>query len=155
MVQVVINGAPLQMKVDTGTSISPIAKSTYLNLCEVPPNLQLTTRLWTYSGQQLTILGALEVVMEYGEQKITHSLLVVEGAGPSRSFAVQHMSSGITLGDPLSKHEPLFHSELGEARNITATFFLEQQVTPRFCNARTVPYALGEKMSWSSCKRGE
>ena len=83
--------------------------------------------------------------------------LVVEGAGPSLlgrdwleeirlSFAVQHMSPGITLGDLLSKHEPLFRSELGEARNITAAFHLKQQVTPRFCNARTVPYALREKI---------
>ena len=93
--------------------------------------------------------------MEYGKQKIMHSLLVVEGAGPRQCFAVQHMSLGITLGDPLSKHDPLFQSKLGEAKNIAATFFLEQQVTPRFCNARTVPCALREKMSWSSCKRKE
>ena len=161
MIQVVLNGAPLQMEVDTGASMSLISESTYLNLWEVSPKLQPTTiKLRTYSGQQLTILGALEVIVEYGEQRIMRSLLVVEGAGPSllgrdwleqirldwKSFAVQHVSSGITLEDLLSKHEPLFRSELGKARNITAAFHLEQQVTPRFCNARTVPYALGEKI---------
>jgi hypothetical protein len=141
--------------------MSLISEAMYLQLWDAPPKLLPTsTRLRTYSGQQLTILGALEVVVEYGEQKITRSLLVVEGAGPSllgrdwleeirldwRSFAVQHTSSGFAVEDLLSKHESLFRSELGEARNITAAFHLKQQATPRFCNARSVPYALGEKI---------
>ena len=66
MVQVVVNGAPLQMEVDTEASVSLISVSTYLSLWKVPPKLQPTTiQLRTYSGQQLTILGALEVIVEY------------------------------------------------------------------------------------------
>ena len=58
MVQVVINGAPLLMEVDTGASMSLISESTYLKLWEIPPKLRpTTTRLRTYSGQQLAILG--------------------------------------------------------------------------------------------------
>ena len=74
------------MEVDTGASMSLISESTYLimNLWKVPPKLQPTTiKLQTYSGQQLMILGALEVIVGYGEQRIIRSLLVVEGAGPS------------------------------------------------------------------------
>ena len=40
----------------------------------------------------------------------------------------------------------MFRDELGKAKNITATLHLEEGATPKFCNARPVPYSLREKV---------
>ena len=76
MVQVAINGAPLIMEVDMGASMSLISGSTYRQLWETPPELVPTsTRLRTYSGQPLTMLGTIKVTIEYEGQQVTQSLI--------------------------------------------------------------------------------
>ena len=147
VVKVVINGAPLLMEVDTGASMSIISEPTYKELWATPPMLATTTtKLRTYSGQELTVLGTISVTVEYEGQQAVQSLLVVKGAGPSllgrdwleaikldwKSFTVQHTRSCQTLEGILAKHESLFRPELGLAKNITATLHLESQATPRF-----------------------
>ena len=52
-------------------------------LCPNNPLQETTTCLCTYSGEQLVILGQLEVEVQYGAQKARLPLCVVHGKGSS------------------------------------------------------------------------
>ena len=164
-VKLSVNGAPLKMEVDTGAAVSLISEATYKRLWKNPPKLKpTTTRLRTYSGQQLVVLVTLVVNVEYETQQVARSLIVVKGLGPSlgpsllgkdwlaeirldwKSLSVHQTSTERPLKDILKRHESLFRPELGLARNIDAKLYLEPDAIPRFCNARPVPYALREKV---------
>ncbi len=81
LVKVTLNDAPLQMELDTGAAMTIISEKTYLELKQALPSTN--TRLRTYSGQQLVVLGTLHVTVQYEAQKVVLTLLVVEGSGPS------------------------------------------------------------------------
>ena len=64
-VEVVVDGNPLTMELDTGAAVSLVSESTYQ---EYWPDRQLQecqTRLSTYSGEPLSVLGTLEVEVQY------------------------------------------------------------------------------------------
>ena len=160
-VELSVHEAPLKMEVDRGAAVSLISEATYKRLWKNPPKLKpTTTRLRTYSGQQLVVLGTLVVNVEYETQQVARSLIVVKGSGPSllgrdwlaeirldwKSLSVHQSSTERPLKDILKRHESLFRPELGLARNIDAKLYLEPDAIPRLCNARPVPYALREKV---------
>ena len=141
--------------------MSIISKVTYQKLWEVAPKLMpTTTRLRTYSGQHLVVLGTLDVKVRYEAQQVDHSILVVEVSGPSlfgrdllavlklnwKSLSVHHAAKDAFLNEVLAKHETVFSKELGKAKNIEATLNVEAGATPRYYSARSVPYALSEKI---------
>ena len=65
------NGIELQMKVDTGASVSIISEYTYNKLWthNKPPLQETTLKLRTYTGETLQIHGAISV-----DAKETHCL---------------------------------------------------------------------------------
>ena len=161
IMKVTLNDAPLEMELDTGAAVSLISKATYQKLWEVTPKLMATTTcLRTYSDQHLTVLGTLKVRVQYDSQQVDHSILVVDGAGPSlfgqdllavlklnwKSLAVHHTTKHpSSLDEVLAKHEAVFSNKLGKAKNIEAKLNVGERATPRFYNVRPVPYALSEK----------
>ena len=65
----VVDGNPLTMELDTGAAVSLVLESTYQ---EYWPDRQLQecqTRLSTYSGEPLNVLGTLEVEVQYEGQR--------------------------------------------------------------------------------------
>ena len=160
LVELSVNGAPLHMEVDTGAAVSLISEATYRSIGDPLPQLHPTTvRLRTYSGEQLTVLGSLAVAVKYRNQEADLTLLVVKGCGPSllgrdwlsairldwKSLCV-HRTTGHPLAEILDRHKALFRPELGLAKSIQATLYVEPNCAPRFCKARSVPYALREKV---------
>ena len=72
------------MELDTGAAISVINESTYKTILTQQPALEKSdVKLHTYSGEQLTILGELQVTVHYNEQTVTLPLIVVQGSGPN------------------------------------------------------------------------
>ena len=83
----------------------------------------------------------------------TLTLLVVKGEGPSlfgrnwlnhirldwHELYNMHASP---LQATLQKHAAVFQDGLGTLQGFKAKIFAEEGATPRFCKARTVPYAL-------------
>ena len=152
-----LEGKPLRMEVDTGAAVSLVSEMTYRSLF---PTLQLQpsmTKLRTYSGEPLTVLGQQEVKVQHGEQTAQLSLLVVQGEGPSllgrnwlRVFRLDwnmiHQLSGGELQELLDRHGEVFQVELGTLRGYEAKIHVEPGAKPRFCKARTVPYALRKKV---------
>ena len=71
LVEVTVNGSPVQMELDTGASLSLLSNSTY----EKIPSLQLQptdVQLKTYTGE--AVLGEAKVTVNYGKQ--TQQLMV-------------------------------------------------------------------------------
>ena len=79
-----VNDTPLRMEVDTGAAVFLISKATYWSLGDLPPQLNSTSvYLRRYSGEQLGVLGSLEVGAKYRNREAGLILIVVKGPGPS------------------------------------------------------------------------
>ena len=57
-----------------------------------------------------------------------------------------HQLSGGELQELLDRHGEVFQAELGTLRGYEAKIHVEPGAKPRFCKARTVPYALRKKV---------
>ena len=70
------------MKLDTGASLSVISEITYsfFRSCKLQPS---SVSLKSYTGQDIIILGEIEVNVQYAGQEAVLPLLVVKGQGAS------------------------------------------------------------------------
>ena len=164
-VKVKINNADLQMEVDTGATLSIISKKTYERLWptqKLAPLLKFShATLKTYTGEQIKVLGSIDVNVTYQTQKRRLPLLVVAGDGPSLlgrdwlqqikldwsglyAFSVAGPKS--QWQDVIDRHPDAFKDELGRVQGTTAKFYLKSGIKPKFLRARPVPYALREKV---------
>ena len=82
-VTVQVDGHQLVMEVDTGASLSLISHETYQRLWPSRPLKASSVNLRTYSGDQVGVLGGLNVDVSFGDKHAELPLLVVEGSGPS------------------------------------------------------------------------
>ena len=67
VVSVKLNNADLEMELDTGASISIISEATYSRLWlqeKAPPIQKSQVKLKTYSGEQLTVKGVIDVEVQ-------------------------------------------------------------------------------------------
>ena len=79
-----INGHEVSMELDTGAAISVINEVTYKTILAHQSPLQASNiKLHTYSGEQLIVLGKLQVTMHYNEQMVSLPLIVLKDSGPN------------------------------------------------------------------------
>ena len=78
-----IEGQPLVMERDTGAAVSLVSEYIYRRLCPNKPLQETTTCLRTYSGEQLMVLGQLDVEVQDRAQRAHLPLCVVQGEGSS------------------------------------------------------------------------
>jgi len=80
-------------------------------------------------------------------------LLVIDGKRPSllgRDWLAQfrldwhtiHQLHNTPLQEIFESHQELFRDELGTLRGYKAKIFVDANVKPRYCKARTVPYSM-------------
>ena len=160
MAQVTIDGASLEMEVDTGASASIISEATYNKLWQADNAPQLhpsDVKLRTYTGELLGVNGMAQVTVEYGEQKAQLKVLVVAGNGPSvmgrdwmhtirLDWEQLHRLQALDLESVLARHEILFDGKLGHVKGFSAKIHIEEGANPRFCKPRSVPYTLRDKV---------
>ena len=85
-VSFVINGQSLDVKLNTGASVSLISESTYFKLwnSNSRPTLKPSkVRSKTYTGSMVEVAGVLNVQASYEGQNKVVQLHVVKGDGPS------------------------------------------------------------------------
>lgn len=85
-VTLTVQGRQLEMELDTGASASLISEKTWRELWGESrvPLRPTTARLLTYTGEQVSVKGELEVaVIDESGQRFVLPLLVVAGNGPS------------------------------------------------------------------------
>ena len=81
-VQLLLGGKPVRMEVDTGSAVSIISEMVYKKLFHHLPLKPTHFSLKTYSGEQLTLLGEIQVRVTYQTQEVQLPLLVAEGNKP-------------------------------------------------------------------------
>ena len=136
-VTVSVDNSELEMEVDTGASMSIISKETYNRLWpdQKPTLRDSSITLRTYSGEQLTTEGTINVDVQYKDQKAHLQLVVGTGQGPSllgRDWLVKihldwtelcsnYTCCSLSLQDTLEGNLSVFSSELGTLNDTTFT----------------------------------
>ena len=163
-VELTVNGAALTMEVDTGASVSLISDQTYRTTwtaAKRPPLQPSDTRLYTYSGELIEVLGTISVTVCYKQQTKQLSLLVVPTEGPAlfgrdwlqaivlewKQLNRVHNIRSRALQDILNQYPELFKDGMGTLQDTTVKIHIQQDARPRFFRARPVPYALKDKVT--------
>ena len=158
-----INGATLQMEIDTSSALTLISQATFSKLWSQgnAPVLESTPiSLSTYSGEELKVVGRAVVRVGSGGKMVEElELVVISGKGPSllgrdwlgslrldwKEIQMLNVTPDV-LKAVLSKHSNLFRDELGTIRGITAKLHVSPGVKPCFYHPRSIPYALRSRV---------
>ena len=158
-----INGATLQMEIDTGSAMTLISQATFSKLWSQgnAPVLESTPiRLRTYSGEELKVVGRAVVRVGSGGKEVKElELVVVSSKSPSllgrdwlgrlrldwREIRMLDVTPD-ALEAVLSKHSNLFRDKLGTIRGITAKLHISPGLKPRFYCPRSIPYAIRSRV---------
>jgi hypothetical protein len=153
-VQVGVDKYMVTMEVDTGASMTIMSKPTYHKLWPGRSLSHSSIKLQNYSKEPIPVVGTTTVQVCYEGQTAQLPLLVVQGSGPTlfgrnwldsiklnwgQIFSVQYNGD---LQDVLSKYDQVFQKGLGTFKGLEARLEIDPDATPRFCKARTVPYAM-------------
>ena len=154
-----INGHEVSMELDTGAAISVINEVTYQTILANQPPLQASNiKLHTYSGEQLVVLGELQVIVHYNEQTVSLPLIVLKDSGPNlfgRNWLEQirlnwpqlcTVKSSSALQDVLDQHEAVFRDELGKLTGTQVSIEIDSDTQPRFFKPRPLPFTLKPKV---------
>jgi len=156
-VHVQIDECDVPMEIDTGASVSIMSEGTHQNIW---PSKELGVsdiKLQTYSKEPLPVVGMRDVCVNYEGQRVKLPLVVVKGNGPTllgRNWLgsirldwckIHHITS-TGLQNLLEKYKEVFSEKLGSFRGREAKIEVDSQATPRFCKARTLPYAMRSKV---------
>ena len=102
-------------------------------------------------------MGGMDEQVAYEGQTTTLPLVVVKGDGSTllgRNWLskirlnwgkIHHMTSP-GLHELLNKYDQLFQERLGTFKDYEAKIEVDPRAAPHFCKARTVPYAMREKV---------
>ena len=143
-VEVVINGQPLSMELDTGAAVMLVSEETFQSKWSNVTLQPSTAQLHTYSGEPLPVVGQAEVKVQYGEQELQLPLIVVGGKGPSlfgRDWLARiqldwkkfHTIQESTLTSVLDQHAHVFQEGLGTLKGYEAQLHVNPEAMPKFC----------------------
>ena len=162
LIELQLDTQPVTMEIDTGASMTILSSQTYRKLWKNGnrPTLRPTNvKLRSYGGHPISVLGTISVSVKTKpeEQARTLQLLVVEGNGPNllgRDWLVVlqldwHQVHRMTshVEELLSRYREVFDNHLGSYTGQPATIFVDPQAAPRYCKARSIPYALKDLVS--------
>ena len=152
------------MEIDKGAAVLLISETMYRKTwkkCEAPPLQSTKTKLKTYTGEEVPVLGTIRVEVTHCSESKMLSLVIVKGEGPSlmgRDWlmvskldwqAIHSMVRGdVTdrLSVILDNHSSLFEEGLGTIQGERAKLRTNPQIHPKFCKPRPVPFSLKEKV---------
>ena len=77
-----VNGTPLRMELDTGSVVSVINKQQFDKYFPGKNTIYTSVILKTYSGEEISPLGMVDVDVEYNRQQQKLPLFVVKNGGP-------------------------------------------------------------------------
>ena len=158
---VTVNGSPLAMEINTGTSVSIASRETFESIQKGESTLELketTVKLQTYTGEPIRVCGSTVVQVEHNGQTTSLPLVITEGSGPTllgRNWlealrldwrTIFRIGSNFTLQQVLNQHTNVFKEELGELRGVAAKIHVDETSQPHFVKPRQMPFAIREKV---------
>ena len=159
-VLVTINGKPVTMEIDTGSSVSITSDSVFSSVFETATLQETEVKLCTYSGEQLPVKGKITCEVSYEGQTYTLPLIVLAGEGPtllgrdwmqqirldwSTVFQIKAVQDGSLQPKPLLQpFEDIFKEELSTYTGDKAKIHIDTSLAPKFCKYQPLPYAIRE-----------
>ena len=158
-VSVNMNGREVSMEIDTGSAVSIMAESKFRKISSEPLQQSLVN-LCTYSGEQIIVQGEAMCNIEYEGKQYVLPIVVISGKGPTllgRNW-LQHIPLNwpklfqpiFKVDDQLSQllqsFSDVFGNELGTLQGDKVSIHIDPTVPPKFCKARSLPYAMREKV---------
>lgn len=164
-VSVLIENVKLNMEVDTGSAVSLISKKLY-DKCFSKLPIQLTkTRLTSYTGEIIQLLGFIEVSVRYEYHNKKLNLFVIPNGGPSflgrtwlkalnvdivnNSAVVNRINlqtNASRLNYLSNKYKCVSEKRLGLYKNFKAKLYLKPNSLPVFFGAIPLPFSMKEKV---------
>ena len=158
--QVLLNDVPVDMVLDTGAAVSIISQAMFNRLKQHDATLNLhpsATRLLTYTGEPIPVVGATNMTVQLGEVVATLSAQVVVGEGPDLMGRDWLGRLKVNIGqvnrlehdkikEVLDKHEAVFDGNIGCLKDAKVALQANEAAKPKFLKPRTVPYLLREKV---------
>lgn len=161
-----IEGQKMVFELDSGAPFSLIPLSVYeQHKASLPPLQKSIVKLQSYTKHSIQIEGVVKVLVTFGQKSSYLPLLVVkEGTvslagrnwiGPLDLMSAYgdrlHCANAVyppptSLSSLLQKHKELFSPELGLLKNVKVRLSPQPSVQPKFYKARSVPYALRQKV---------
>ena len=156
VVSVVVDGANIDMEVDTGAGVSLVSETTFRRLWPHKTWKSSSVQLRNHSGELVPVWGAVDVEVLFKGRKWSLELLVVKGNGASlmgRSWLLfipgilekVNTMVGDSLDEVIKKHSPLFTEKLGTLSGYKAKIQVDPMAVPRF-KARSIPYSIKVKV---------
>ena len=166
MVPVRVNDVKTQMELDTGAAISVMTLGDFRRIFRKDPLLTPTKiKLKTYTNEVITPLGQVQVSVETNGQTASLPLLILEkGSNPifgrdwlstfklawkdihSICTSASQAPSDQRIKALISDFSEVFSEGIGTVKGITGNLTLKEEAKPKFCKARTVPYAFKDKV---------
>ncbi|XP_049527417.1 uncharacterized protein LOC119457969 [Dermacentor silvarum] len=160
-------GRKLRMILDTGSPVSVIPKNIFKKHRRRWPSLQKTSLRLTCLLGPLPVVGQITMRVQSRSTVVTSTLIVVACNGPllcGRNTIESFRKAGVSFWDTgttssvnvvrdnkmaplLDEFSDLFENKLGCCKGPPVQLHLKEGVRPRFCKARTVPYAMRSKVS--------
>ena len=160
-VEMLINGKPCKMKVDTAADYSIMTRSVYLEKFADTPLTSSKVVLRTYTGEALEVSGEMQCNVVYKDKHYSLPVVVVNyNAKPAllgknwlrqiklawgEILSVSNenpVSAEGQLSNLLSKYHELFTDSYEGMKGLEAHITMKSNVKPIFVKARRVPYAL-------------
>ena len=154
-----VNGRPLTMEVDTGTSDQQVYLQSYpkwVGRARVGGDSHPTTDL--HRGGDCCQRIHRGRGKKYFDQTLELPLIVSAGDGPALLGrdclaalrldwkSISSIGKSPTLQEILQKHSEVFKEGLGELKGVAAKIHVDKNVLPEFHRANRVPFAMREKV---------
>ncbi|KAL1426842.1 hypothetical protein MTO96_017922 [Rhipicephalus appendiculatus] len=154
-VTVEVCGKPLRMEVDTGASVSVMAKSRLLQLLPSVPVQPSQVFLRSYSGKLNKVQGKADVHVKFHDKEADLPIFLAGDGSPTllgRNW-MQELGIGVSdvevnihaLSDVknlVQDYAEVFEEGLGAFKGATASLHVPSDAPPRFFKPRPLPYAL-------------
>ncbi|XP_063793378.1 uncharacterized protein K02A2.6-like [Pseudophryne corroboree] len=160
-----VAGIDLKMELDTGSALSMLNESDYKHLFAAIPLKKTSVTLRTYTGELVSQLGKIKVYVKYKGNAHKLYLYILPHGGPAllgrewirkiqldwhSIHRLQSTASDVSNNDATIKElskllaaaQPIFQPGIGTLKDIKASIELDPHAVPKFCKARTAPYAI-------------
>ncbi|XP_057685312.1 uncharacterized protein K02A2.6-like [Corythoichthys intestinalis] len=154
-----LEGHPVKMQIDTGSQASLVSYHLYKQCLRHLPLRPSDTVFKAYTGHKVHMKGMTDITVQCKDQTAKLPVYVTKGNFASimgrlwinalrvNWLEVRQLSDGSSqLQVILDKNEEVFREELGSMEDITVKLHIKPGSKPVFMKARTVPYAIRDKV---------